>query len=153
MDSANTLLASIATLNKQISTAEFSGGTANDLRDEREQDLENLAQLTNITTSTETNGSVDVSIGGQALVTGYKVADTLQTYDAGGGQMLVQTATGGVPLTLTGGSIQGTIDARDGALATLQGSINTLASTLITQVNTIHTAGYSATGTTGRKFL
>ena len=153
VDSANKLLSGIATLNQQISAAEFSGGTANDLRDAREQDLENLSQLTNITTSTETNGSVDVSIGGQALVTGYKVSDTLQTYDAGGGQMLVQTAAGGQPLTLTGGSMQGTIDARDGTLATLQNNVNTLAGTLITQVNGIYTGGYSTTGSTGGNFF
>ena len=153
VDSANKLLSDIANLNKQISTAEAGGGTANDLRDEREQDLENLAQLTNITTSTESNGTVDVSIGGQALVTGYNLTDSLQTYDAGSGQLLVQTATGGVPLTLTGGSIQGTIDARDGSLATLQTNIDTLASTLITQVNSIYTNGYSSTGSTGSTFF
>jgi flagellar hook-associated protein 1 len=154
--SANTLLSGIAELNQQISSAEFSGGNANTLLDEREQDLENLSQFTNITTSTGTNGAVDVSIGGQTLVSGSQVLDTLQTYDASGngsGQLLVQTATGGVPLTLTGGSIQGTIDARDGALATLQGGINTLASTLITQVNTIYSGGYSQTGTTGADFF
>ena len=153
VDSANKLISGIADLNQQISTAEFTGATPNDLLDEREQDLENLSGLTNITTSTGTNGAVDVSIGGQTLVSGNQVLDTLQTYDAGGGQLLVQTATGGVNLTLTGGSMQGTIDARDGELATMQGSINTLASTLITQVNTIHGGGYSLTGTTGANFF
>ncbi len=151
--SANKLLTGIATLNQQISTAQNSGGAPNDLLDEREQDLENLAQLTNITTSTGTNGSVDVSIGGQTLVNGFNVSDTLQTYDSGNGNLLVQTTTGQTPLTLTGGTIQGTIDARDGALATMQTSINTLASTLITQVNTVHAAGYSSTGTTGANFF
>jgi flagellar hook-associated protein 1 FlgK len=115
--------------------------------------LNNLAQLTNITTSTGTNGSVDVSIDGQALVSGDKVADTLQTYDPGNGNLLVETATGGVPLTLTGGSMQGTIDARDGTLANLQSSVNTLASSLITQVNSIYSTGYSLTGTTGANFF
>ncbi|HEX3856447.1 MAG TPA: flagellar hook-associated protein FlgK [Verrucomicrobiae bacterium] len=153
VDSANKLISEIADLNKQISTANFSGATPNDLLDEREQDLENLSSLTNITASTGTNGAVDVSIGGQTLVSGNQVLDTLQTYDAGGGQLLVQTATGGVNLTLTGGSIQGTIDARDGELATMQSSINTLASTLITQVNTIHSGGFSLTGTTGANFF
>jgi flagellar hook-associated protein 1 FlgK len=79
--------------------------------------------------------------------------DTLATYDPGGGNLLVKTATGGVPLTLTGGSLQGTIDARDGTLATLQNSVNTLASTLISQVNSVHGAGYSLTGTTGAAFF
>ncbi|HUA39671.1 MAG TPA: flagellar hook-associated protein FlgK [Candidatus Sulfopaludibacter sp.] len=153
VSSANQLLSDIASLNQEISSAQFSGGTANDLLDAREQDLENLAQLTNFTTSAGANGAVDVSIGGQTLVSGDQVEDTLQTYDAGGGQLLVQTATGGVPLTLTGGSIQGTIDARDGTLANLQTGINTLASTFITQVNSIYSGGYSLTGSTGANFF
>jgi len=151
--SANQLLTQIATLNGQITTAQQSGGNANDLSDEREQDLENLSSLTNITTSTNANGAVNVTIGGQALVTGNKVSDTLQTYDPGNGNLLVQTATGGVDLTLTGGSMQGTIDARDGTLATLQSSVNTLANQLITQVNSVGSAGYGLTGTTGNNFF
>jgi len=151
--SANKLLSDIAGLNSEISYAQFTGGTANDLLDSREQDLENLSHLVNVQTSTGTNGAVDVNIGGQTLVSGNQVLDTLQTYDAGNGRLLVQTATGGVPLALSGGSIQGTIDARDGALATMQTSINTLASTLIVQVNAIHGSGYSTTGTTGTNFF
>ena len=151
--SANGLLAQVATLNQQITAAEFNGGTANALRDTRQQTLENLAQLTNITTSTDSTGAVSVSIGGQSLVSGNQQLDSLQTYDAGGGQMLVRTATGGADLTLTGGSMQGTIDARDGTLATLQTGVNSIASTLITQVNAIHSAGYNPAGGTGALFF
>lgn len=151
--SANQLLSGIASLNQQISIAEFGGSNANDLIDERQNDLNNLAQLTDIATSNGSNGTVNVSIDGQQLVSGNQVLDTLQTYDPGTGQLLVQTATGGVPLTLTGGSMQGTIDARDGTLAGLQTSINSLASSLITQVNSIYTSGYSLTGSTGANFL
>jgi len=153
VDSANQLLTDIANLNKQISTAEFSGGTANELRDTREQDLENLAKLTNITTSTGTNGTVDVSIGGQTMVNGYQLLDNLGTYDPGSGRLFVKTGTGGIPLTLTGGSMQGTMDARDGALATLQSGVSKLATTLITQVNAIHNGGYSPTSSTGTNFF
>jgi len=151
--SANQLLSQIATLNQQISSAQFGGGNANNLNDEREQDLENLSQLTNITTSTGSNGVINVTIGGQTLVSGGTVNDTLQTYDPGNGGLLVQTTNGQANLTLTGGSMQGTIDARDGTLATLQSGINTLASSLITQVNTIHSGGYGLTGTTGNNFF
>jgi flagellar hook-associated protein 1 len=153
VDSANQLLSGIASLNQQISAAEFSGGNANDLLDQQQQDLNNLAQLTDITTTNGANGAVNVSIGGQTLVSGSQVLDTLQTYDPGNGNLQVETATGGVPLTLTGGSMQGTIDARDGTLATLQSSVNTLASSLITQVNSIYSGGYSLTGTTGSDFF
>ncbi len=151
--SANQLLSQIATLNQQIFTAQASGGTANDLLDSRQQALQNLAKLTNITTATTANGSVNVSVGGQTLVNGFNVADTLQTYDPGNGNLLVQTATGGVNLTLTGGSMQGTIDARDNTLVPLQNSLNTLANTLITQVNGIQNSGYNSSGGTGNTFF
>ena len=153
VSSANQLLSDIASLNGQISSASFNGGTANDLMDAREQDLENLSTLVNVQTSTGTGSSVNVSIGGQTLVSSNQVLDTLQTYDAGSGQLLVQTATGGVPLTLSGGSIQGTIDARDGTLKTLQLNVTSLAYNLIVQVNTIHGGGYSLTGSSGASFF
>jgi flagellar hook-associated protein 1 FlgK len=48
VNSANQLLADIANLNDQIAKTELPlGGTANDLRDLREQKLEQLAKLTN----------------------------------------------------------------------------------------------------------
>jgi flagellar hook-associated protein 1 FlgK len=153
VQSANQLLSQIADLNDQIAKATFSGGTANDLNDSREQALENLAGLVNIQTTKNTNGTVDVSIGGTQLVSGNKTLDTMQSYDSGNGQMLVRTATGGTPLTLTGGSIQGTIDARDGGLKTLRDGLDTLASSLITQVNGIYSSGYDKNGGTGAAFF
>jgi len=153
VSSANQILTDIAGLNQQIYNAESGGGNANELRDEREQDLENLSQMTSITTSTGTGGSVNVTVGGQALVSGDSLVDSLQTYDAGSGQLLVRTASGGANLTLTGGSMQGTIDARDGTLAGMQSNINNLAGTLITQVNNIQDNGRNPFGGTGNTFF
>ena len=150
---ANQLLTQIATLNDQIGKATASGGTANDLVDSREQALENLAGLVNISTNTNANGTVDVSIGGTQLISGSQTLDSLQAYDPGNGQMQVRTATGGTPLTLTGGSIQGTIDARDGALKTLRDGLDTLASSLISQVNGVYSGGYDLNGGTGAAFF
>jgi flagellar hook-associated protein 1 FlgK len=151
--SANQLLSSIASLNNQIARATATGGSANDLNDTREQDLENLARLANIQTAANPDGTISVSIGGAQLVSGSQVLDTLQTYDAGGGQLQVQTATSGTSLTLTGGSIQGTIDARDGALASLRNSLDALASNLITQVNSTYSLGFDLNGGTGADFF
>jgi len=153
VSSANSLLKDIADLNGQISTSEVGGGTANDLRDLRQLKLEDLSKLVKIQSSTATDGTVDVSIGGTTLVSGRQLQDTLQTYDAGGGQLLVRTATGGTPLTLSGGSISGTIDARDGGLATLRNSLDSLAANLVTTVNNVHRAGFGLAGTTGQDFF
>ena len=152
--SANQLLSDIAGLNKQIvQTEALGGGKANDLRDLRQQDLEKLANLVNIDTTTAADGSVDVSIGGTQLVSGQKILDTLQTYDPGTGGLLVRTATSGTPLTPTGGTIQGAISARDGALQTLRTGLDTLASTLATEVNNVYKNGYDLNGNTGAAFF
>jgi flagellar hook-associated protein 1 FlgK len=151
--SANQLLSDIASLNGQIAKATASGGTANDLVDSREADLENLAKLVNTQTTTNSDGTISVSIGGQELVSGSKLSDSLATYADANGNLLVQTAASATPLTLTSGSIQGTIDARDGALATLRSGLDTMASTLITQVNGIYQNGYDLNGNSGADFF
>lgn len=151
---ANELLRQIADYNKQIFASENGApGSANDLRDLRQQRIEELSKLVNVRSTEQPNGAIDVAVSGTTLVSGLQVLDTLQTYDAGGGQMLVRTATGGTPLALTGGSLQGAIEARDGALKSLRDDVNTLASLLITEVNSIHNAGFSLTGSTGAVFL
>lgn len=150
---AGELLQSVAHLNEQIRRAESGGnGSANDLRDLRQQKLETLAGLTNVETAEDPDGQVNVSIGGNLLVSGQQVLATLESYDAGGGQQMVRTGTG-TTLTLTGGSLQGAIDARDGALATLRGGLDTLANTLAIQVNTVHRAGFNLSGGTGADFF
>jgi flagellar hook-associated protein 1 len=148
--SANQDLSAVASLNQQIVAAQGAGGSADQLVDEREQTLENLAGLANFSTTAEANGSVDVSIGGVTMVSGGSLTDNLQTYTDSNGNQQVQAQNAGTHFTLTGGSIEGEITARDGALAGLQGGVNTLASQLITQVNTIYSAGYDLNGNTGQ---
>ena len=150
---ASELLKSIAGLNEQIRRAESgASGSANDLRDLRQQKIETLAGLTNLDTVEDTDGQVSLSVGGNLLVSGHQVLETLEAYDAGGGQQMVRTSTG-TALTLTSGSIQGNIDARDGALSTLRSGLDTLAKTLATEVNTVHRAGYNLSGGTGADFF
>lgn len=152
--SANQLLSDIANLNNEITSTEAAtGSTANDLRDLRQQKLESLAQLTNFQSSTAADGSLTISIGGVAMVSGAKLTDTLQAYDPGNGQLQVRAATAGTALTLTGGSLAGEIDTRDGALANLRTGLDTLASQLITKVNSVYSPGYDLNGKTGANFF
>ena len=154
VEQANIALADIAKLNEQIVAAELgTTGKANDLRDIRQTRIEDLAKLVRIETTANSNGSVDIAVDGVALVSGPNLDDTLETYDAGGGQFLVRTATGGTALNITGGSMQGTIDARDTDLLAMQTQIDTLAGTLISEVNAVHAGGFGLTGTTGEDFF
>lgn len=151
---ANELLTDIATLNDRIINAENSdGGVANDLRDSRQAKLEALSKLVKVDASEAPNGAMNISVNGSALVSDKNVLDTFQTYDGGGGQLLVRTATGGTPLALSGGHMQGVIAVRDGALTDLRGQLDTLAGTLITEVNALHSGGFALNGATGAAFF
>jgi len=152
---SNQDLTTIASLNQQIMEAQASGGTSNDLVDQREAVLEDLSGRVGISTSAQANGAIDVSIGGVAMVNGITNTDSLGTFDASGnGQLVVQAQSEpGTQLQLTGGSIEGNITARDGALANLQTGVNTLASQLITNVNSIYSQGFDAKGNTGQDFF
>ena len=153
VEQANVTLADIAKLNEQIINAEIGGSTANDLRDIRQQRIEDLAKITKIQAVEQSNGGVDVSVDGVTLVSGPNALHQLETFDAGGGQILVRTLTGAVPLNVAGGSMQGTIEARDMDLQFLRDDLSTLASNLISQVNAIHSTGYGLNGTTGESFF
>lgn len=150
---ANELLSGIATLNQQIMGSELGAtGVANDLRDLRQQKLQELGQLVNFET-TEFNGGVDISIGGVPLVTGMNVTDTLEAHYGGNGELLVRTVTSVTDLNPTGGALAGVIDVRDGALKALRDGLDSLAGALITEVNNLHRTGFSLTGSTGADFF
>ena len=57
-------------------------------------------------------------------------------------------SAGGTTLALTGGSIQGAINARDGGIQTLRNRLDALAGQVVTSVN----AAYNPTGSTGNFF-
>ena len=155
--SANQLLTDIAQLNDEIANAEnYGGGVANDLRDQRQQKLEQLAKFMNFQTSTGPGGAINISVnnGATSLVTGNQVVSQLQAVDPGNtGTFTISTVVGNTAVTPLTGSMGAIIDARDNTLATMQTEINNLASSLITQVNTLHSAGFGLSGTSGANFF
>ncbi len=153
VSTVNGLLGDIAKLNDQVIAIEVGGGIANDLRDVRQLRLEELGKLVNFTTVEQPGGSIDIAIDGVPMTQGSKVLEQLESYDAGGGQIMVRVQSSGGQVNLSGGSIQGTIEARDGALGDLRKSIDTLAASLISEVNTIHAAGFGMSGSTGADFF
>jgi flagellar hook-associated protein 1 len=152
--SANQLLDQIAQLNDRIFSMEVTGqGLANDLRDSRQQKLEELSHLVKFDAATDSSGMVSISVGGVTLVDRNQVTDRLESYDAGGGQILVRAQTAGTPLTLAGGRMQGTIQVRDVELTALRTKLDTLATTLVSEINSVHAAGFGLTGATGANFF
>ena len=147
----------VAELNARILQARGSGAEPNDLLDLRQQHLDTLAQLTGATPVPTSQGSVDVVLpGGVALVAGARAGTLAVRPDPDDGGHLQVTLIGpdgsgptALPATALGGSLGGTLSARDGTLATAGARIDQLAFDLAGAMNAVHAAGYAPDGSTG----
>jgi flagellar hook-associated protein 1 len=145
--SADDLAQQVADLNGKIATAEGGVGQANSLRDQRDAVLKKLSQLVNIKTVPQANGTDNVYIGSEMLVTGTTNRGLTLTTQA--------TANGPVPqLVFT--SDNGTVPASSGELGsllgvrpqvgTVVGQVDSLAQTLIFELNKLHASGQGLDG-------
>ncbi len=150
----NTLAQDIAKLNGSIAQEETaSGNPANDLRDSRQSKLQELAGLAKADVVEQPPGSLSIIVAGVPLVSGVEVLNTLETFDSGSGALQVR-ANGQVDaMNITGGSIEGSIAVRDKDLGEVRDQINTLAQTLVSEMNKAHATGFSMSGATGADFF
>ncbi|MGC8887724.1 MAG: flagellar hook-associated protein FlgK [Verrucomicrobiia bacterium] len=154
VNKANSLLQDIVKLNKEISQQEFgSDARANDLRDLRQQKLEELAGIFKIDVSEEPDGGVNVSVNGNLIISGLNQIDSFETSTDANGNVVVVLKNSANQIQSGGGSVQGAIDLRDQIIAAVKTSINNLAAQLIKEVNSIHSGGYSLNGTNGQDFF
>lgn len=150
----NESLSQIARLNEQIAKAEMhQKGIANDLRDQRQKQLEELSNLIHFTSTTSSNGSLSIFIEGTEMVSFNQRLETLETFDSGNGRLQLRYSNSGTLLNPTAGRLHGILHTRDGALEDLRTRLNTLAESFITEVNTLHQAGFDLQGNTGELFF
>lgn len=156
----NDLSAQIAELNGRIVSAEVTGQNANDLRDQREVLVNELAKRVDITTIESGTGGLTVfAARGQVLVEGPYVRQLSAVEDLDNdGMLTVGYSTGGVrPLSIdtliSSGRLRGLLDVRDGTIRELAQSFDRLAATLTNAVNQIHRSGFGLDGTTGLDFF
>lgn len=136
----------IASLNSSIAAASQSGLSPNNLLDQRDQLIDQLSSLANVSVTTQDNGMVNVSFGdaAQPLVSGSTVNWPQTLTSAAGGQL-------GALLNLSGAN---------GQIAGYRASLNNVATSLISTVNSLQpsspffsgnsaaTIAVSATGST-----
>lgn len=152
VDDINSKASQIAALNEQISAIQAVGDQANDLRDKRDLLLNELSTVVRVSYNEMANGSVSVFLDGHALVDGGGTNTVDTALNASGDDVLVWTSGGSV-INVISGEIKGYYDARDDVLTEKIDQLQDLTSALITQVNTIHQAGYGLNGTTGVDFF
>ena len=137
INDVNSIGTQIAALNDAIAKSTVTGDHPNDLLDQRDLLIDKLSELGNVALTNGANGAVDVSIGGAALVTGATSA----------------TLAEASLTSLTSGKLSALVRLRDTTIPGYQTQLNTIASTLISQTNTAHAAGFDLSGTAGGTFF
>lgn len=140
---ANQISQHIAVLNRQIVSAESNGNTANDLRDARDNLLDQLSTLVGGQVIERSNGGVAVYVSGRMLVDG-TTANTLQMND--GQPPTVSFGPSLQPVEGFGGSLGARIDVSANRIPAMMTRLDALASTMVKTVNAIHSAGTVFTG-------
>jgi flagellar hook-associated protein 1 FlgK len=157
----------VAELNVRIRQSQLAGDPANELLDQRAQLTTSLAAAVGGTVRDAGDGTVDVLVGGNPLVTG----GTARAIAASGSAVLEGASADpvtltwvdhpGVPLTLQGGRLAGALSVlapadgqgRGGMLAEAAASLDSFAVTLAGQVNAVHRTGVTASGATDASFF
>ncbi len=142
----NAISRQIADLNFSIKTLEASGGTANDLRDDRDVLIDDLARIIEVQYREREDGQVDVLVGGEELVTGSNIRLLETVPDASFNPerpdfLRVQFVATGRDVQINDGELAGAFKQRDVILQDLVERNDTLAAGLIAELNALHSQG------------
>lgn len=149
----NGVASQIAELNFAIKTLEAASGTANDLRDDRDVLLDELAGYINIDYRERSDGQVDVLLNGDEFINGNRVF-ALETVPDGSFDpnrpdfLRVQFAGTGRAVEVSDGELAGALAQRDVVLQDFVARNDALAATLIANINAIHSGGNGLTNLT-----
>jgi flagellar hook-associated protein 1 FlgK len=154
----NRLSQQIDDLNEKIISFETGSFSANDYRDQRELVLRDLSELIDINTFEDANGAVSVlAAKGRPLVSGGQFWQLSTETNLTGLQDVVWVDDDGnttnITADISGGKLKGFLDVRDGVIDDYSNRLDTLALTLMTDVNTIHQSGFALDGSGGGVFF
>jgi flagellar hook-associated protein 1 FlgK len=146
----NATASRIADLNRRIQSAVASGMNANDLLDQRDLLVGQLAQQVGATTRVgDTPGTVDVYVGGTALVRSSGAQQLAVTVgDPPAEEVSVAWASDGSTAPVSG-STGGMLDTVNDVLARYQADLAAVADTVRTDTNSLHQTGFDLDGNAG----
>jgi flagellar hook-associated protein 1 FlgK len=151
VDTINSITAQIADLNKQIPIAQgIKSESEFTLRDSRQQLLEQLSGLIDISYYETESGSITVTTRqGGLLIAGDQSYDLKLTQLAAGSFLSVQLDGTDITASLESGELGGRIKVRDTIIAGYLSALDDMAATLISRVNEQHAEGSDFNGAPG----
>jgi len=165
VNNLNNYASQVADLNKIIYESELVGGTANDVRDQRNLILDKMSELADIDYYEDHNEQFHVSIGGHEIVSHTRSDEVVLTerdeklnYSDVDGLVDI-TWEDGTPFNANTGRIKGIRDVRDDVEGDDKGipyyvdKLNEFMSTLTSEINRIHRGGFNLHGETNVDFF
>ena len=147
VDEINTLAMQIAGLNNEIGRYNSPSTQPNNYLDQQALYLDRLAEISGARITMEDNGQAMVSIGGHALVQGISTFKLETTTNPANNQFLDVNWEDGQSLNVSSGELSGLKDLRDNVIDNEIEKLNTLAASIFTNINAMHSAGYGLNDT------
>lgn len=156
VEEINLLAEQIAIMNREIHALTVRGNAPNNLLDQRAGLITRLGELVGIRIENKDFNVVDIAVGDTALILGGHVTELKlgliengNTYDLGVGPAGNENRSA----SLTGGTLGGLLNLHNSVIRDVDAKLDTLAQSIITQVNRLHVQGVgehgSFTGLTG----
>ncbi|MGA3349523.1 MAG: flagellar hook-associated protein FlgK [Candidatus Sulfotelmatobacter sp.] len=144
----NQLTQQIAALNGQISNLENVGESAGTFIDQRQQAIDQLSSLVDVSVIPADNSLTLTTANGAPLVTGQQNFQ-LTTQTNSQGLHDIYSEGNDITSQITSGQLGGTIEARDQEIPAIQTQLDTLAAGLANSVNGVQVAGFDLNGNAG----
>jgi flagellar hook-associated protein 1 FlgK len=142
----NMLSGQIAELNGNIQRIEMIGSQANNLVDQRDELISKMSELTGVQTQEMDNGVVNVSACGVSVVVGTNAINMEAGLRSDGKLGIAAAGTYAYDTTIDGGKIGGLLEIYNNTASGIHTSLDTLASSIIQQVNKCHVQGIGTDG-------
>ncbi len=161
VNEVNTTAGTLSELNVAIRRDSQANIPSSELEDQRDKLIMKLADQIGATVKPNTDGGLDVYVGGTALVRG----STVQKLQVSGASVYDQTlavpptavavswVSDGYPAAVELGEAAGQLDALNSILPGYATKLNNFTASLVGNVNAVHSAGYGADGVNGRNFF
>jgi flagellar hook-associated protein 1 FlgK len=150
----NSLIPQIAQLNAQVSEAISTGQNAGTFEDQRNQLINQLSGLVDVSQIDAGNGNITLTTGnGAPLVVGNKSFQLTTQPDPTTGFTQIYSLGNNITSSVSGGALGGAIQARDTTIPSIVSSLDSLASNLETSFNTVNQAGTDLNGNPGGNFF
>jgi flagellar hook-associated protein FlgK len=146
VEQINTLTNQVAELNNDIERMEMTGGQANNLRDQRDQRIAELAKLIGIETQSREYGVVDVSIAGIAVVAGSAAMELQVGLTDNNLLGICPAGTQNYDTSVQGGRLGALLSLKNETIAGVHADLDALAGAIIQQVNQYHVQGVGSDG-------